>query len=339
MKTILKRNSFFQSELTSKSSVAEKDAIFWKIIIAMIFILLVSFFVSAQTTSFKNDVAVSNFDQETLIFGAASNSVSTISLEKNRMASCQEESPMEPDPHSGYNMALFKTANDITVAAGEQFTLTHITVNISANDGIDQVDVTYYDDEEGFPGSVIGSQSNLIITSQSVVGITSGGRDINVVEMAVDPFVFRGLTSSQATYWIQLKAKNGTNSGNVYWMATRSTMHGNPVAMSLTEWEYPDIAHEGIYTWHGECEVLKVDDHDLPSFEFYPNPTSDLVNVRSEKQIESISLYNIYGHKIMDQRRVGGISSQLSLSSLAAGIYIMKVEVEERTGAYRIIKK
>src|SRR5690606_29703795 len=73
---------------------------------------------------------------------------------------CSEENPNDMTFENGFNCSsatAFMTANDVTVAADEDFTLTKITASIFANGGISNVDVNYYNDASGLPGTLIGS--------------------------------------------------------------------------------------------------------------------------------------------------------------------------------------
>src|SRR5690606_20420801 len=86
---------------------------------------------------------------------------------------CCEENPNDFTFENGFNCAsasAFQTANDVTVAADTDFTLTNITASIFANGGIASVDVNYYADDAGLPGAVIGSQASVTIDSQVVIG-------------------------------------------------------------------------------------------------------------------------------------------------------------------------
>jgi len=61
------------------------------------------------------------------------------------------------------------------------------------------------------------------------------------------------------------------------------------------------------------------------------------MHLSAAKNIESVTVYNLLGQKVM-ATTIGAISSDLNLSGLAAGTYMMKVTVEGQTGTYKIIK-
>jgi hypothetical protein len=84
--------------------------------------------------------------------------------------------------------------------------------------------------------------------------------------------------------------------------------------------------------------LLGADDSTIQGFAYYPNPTSDIVNINAEQNIEFVEIYNMLGQRIIDQR-IGATSSELNISELAIGTYIMKVIIDGETGTYRIIKE
>src|SRR5690554_5081976 len=171
---------------------------------------------------------------------------------------CSEESPNDGTFENGFNVSsttAFKTANDLTVAAGENFTLTNITASIFANGGIANVDVVYYDDMGGLPGTEIGSETAVTIDSQNVIG-TNFGFDVNEIELSVTPFTFDGQEGSDTTYWIELSVTDGGATGSVFWVVTSSTSVGHDAAQFDGGWTINADGMDGVYIWEGDCEPI-----------------------------------------------------------------------------------
>lgn len=80
------------------------------------------------------------------------------------------------------------------------------------------------------------------------------------------------------------------------------------------------------------------DNNDLFGFSYYPNPSSDLVYLQAAKNIESVSVYNLLGQKVL-AAHFGTASYGLDISNLNAGTYIMKVNIQNQIGTYKVIKK
>lgn len=85
-------------------------------------------------------------------------------------------------------------------------------------------------------------------------------------------------------------------------------------------------------------EVLGILDNSLAGFNFYPNPTSDVLNLSANKNIEQVSLFNLLGQKVMVQK-IGATSSNINIGSLATGTYVMEVTVDGKTATYKVTKK
>ena len=177
----------------------------------------------------------------------------------NEGVACSEENPNDSTFENGFNCssaASFKTANDLTVAADEDFTLTNITASIFANGGISNVDVIYYDDNGGLPGAIIGSEISATIDNQSVIG-DNFGFDVNEIEISVDPFIFSGRPGISTKYWIQLSVTDGGSTASVFWVVTSSSMQGSPAAQygedEVWGFDEDNMNMDGVYIWDGIC--------------------------------------------------------------------------------------
>lgn len=93
------------------------------------------------------------------------------------------------------------------------------------------------------------------------------------------------------------------------------------------------------YTYRN-VSVLSVQDFKKNVFTVYPNPTSDVIQFSSDRNLTIISahMYSVFGRLVMD------VSSQdfldtVQISSLDSGIYFIKVASAEGVEIHRIIKK
>ncbi|PHS05811.1 MAG: hypothetical protein COA88_11665 [Kordia sp.] len=85
--------------------------------------------------------------------------------------------------------------------------------------------------------------------------------------------------------------------------------------------------------------TLSVDDLYLTEgFKFYPNPVNNVLNVSAKNTIEKLQIVNMLGQVIKtDSPNMN--TYQLDFSSLSAGIYLVKVSVNNIEGTFRIVKK
>jgi hypothetical protein len=256
------------------------------------------------------------------------------------LAPCTEVNPNDGTFEEGFNCSSassFKAANDLKVNADENFTLNQITASIFANNGIASVDVKYYDDASGLPGSLIGSEFGLTPSSQNVIGINYGF-DVNEIVVDVSPIVFLGQPFVTTKYWIELIVTDGGSTPNVFWVATSSTAIGEPIAQYDTFWGFPNPIFDGVYIWAGECDtILSVGESIGDLVGVYPNPAKDQLFVRipSGIEIQRVKLYDVLGNNT----GIKLINGSMDISQLARGVYLLSVETSKGTINKKVIKR
>ena len=85
-------------------------------------------------------------------------------------------------------------------------------------------------------------------------------------------------------------------------------------------------------------EVVGIADNVLAGFSFYPNPSSDVINITSKATVENISIYNLLGQELLNVS-VNGLSAQIDISGLSAGMYVMKATVDGTQGTFNVVKR
>jgi Secretion system C-terminal sorting domain len=253
---------------------------------------------------------------------------------------CTEENPNDGTFENGFNCSsasVFQTANDLTVAADENFTLSQITASIFANGGIVVVDVTYYEDNSGLPGTIMGSEAAVIPTSQAVIG-SNFGFDVNEIVLDVTPFPFPGQIGTPTTYWVELSVTDGGGTGSVFWVVTSSTAVGNPTAQLDGVWGIPDPLMDGVYIWGGDCEpILAVGDNLAELVQIYPNPVTTRINIDVPANIKilDVALYDILG------KNTGAtlVNGAIDVTNLSRGVYILNVKSDQGTLTQKVIKR
>ncbi|WP_299675150.1 T9SS type A sorting domain-containing protein [uncultured Dokdonia sp.] len=95
----------------------------------------------------------------------------------------------------------------------------------------------------------------------------------------------------------------------------------------------------GNFTMEVTCEeALSVDDNTLEGFNFFPNPAQDVINLDARAGIENVTMFNLLGQKVLEQRVDGLSTYQLNVSTMAKGTYLMQVTSNGKAGVYRVIK-
>jgi len=76
----------------------------------------------------------------------------------------------------------------------------------------------------------------------------------------------------------------------------------------------------------------------IDGFKMYPNPVEDMLNIAAENNIETISIYNLLGQEVL-QVTPSTTTTQVDMSYLPTGAYIVKVQAGEQVGSYNLIKE
>mgnify|MGYP000042639435 CR=1 FL=1 len=93
-----------------------------------------------------------------------------------------------------------------------------------------------------------------------------------------------------------------------------------------------DLNYSAIYG----NEILSNHDFDILSFNVYPNPSSDIINISSEEPINRIKVFDTLGRLVLEQNNP---SSQMDVSSLSTGLLFIKIETDQGTLVKKIIKE
>lgn len=98
-------------------------------------------------------------------------------------------------------------------------------------------------------------------------------------------------------------------------------------------------ANTGNYSLAISCEPnLSVDSAEFNNFNFYPNPAQDRINLDAQQSIEHVTIFNMLGQQVLNQK-VGVANTQLDVSNLASGNYIMQVIIDGQKGVYKVLKQ
>lgn len=84
-------------------------------------------------------------------------------------------------------------------------------------------------------------------------------------------------------------------------------------------------------------EPMSVNDYSFNNFNIYPNPVQNQLNLKSDQIISEVILYNLLGQQLI---KVSPKSqqTQLDVSSLSAGTYILKAVVNGNEKSFKIVK-
>ncbi len=84
--------------------------------------------------------------------------------------------------------------------------------------------------------------------------------------------------------------------------------------------------------------TLSVHGLDNTGFRFYPNPTQNILHISAAEPVNKIQIANISGQVVLD-KTINNTTSQIDISRLPAGVYMLTAVIGDNTGTYRLIKE
>jgi hypothetical protein len=129
------------------------------------------------------------------------------------------------------------------------------------------------------------------------------------------------LSSSQMEQFSQVEAITTFDNGRFY--ISREKVDSNGINLSQKLYEFKD----------DRLKTLSTNEHQLRDLEISPNPTSGIINISNSENIFGLSIYNALGKEVIQQ---SNINSQIDISQLPKGMYLMRVHFKDSS---TIIKK
>lgn len=71
---------------------------------------------------------------------------------------------------------------------------------------------------------------------------------------------------------------------------------------------------------------------------FYPNPVNDVLHLNAKEAIDAVSVYTITGQKVSDLS-VNETNTELNISNLASGVYLVKVASNGSVENLKVVKQ
>lgn len=84
---------------------------------------------------------------------------------------------------------------------------------------------------------------------------------------------------------------------------------------------------------------LGVDDYKEVNLKYSPNPVTDILYIQSDIAMEDLILFDQNGKQILSKSILDSKNTQLDLSDLSTGVYLLKAKVGNQTRVLQIIKK
>ncbi|MFT6126177.1 T9SS type A sorting domain-containing protein [Candidatus Marifrigoribacter sp. Uisw_064] len=83
--------------------------------------------------------------------------------------------------------------------------------------------------------------------------------------------------------------------------------------------------------------ILGINENALEHFSFYPNPSNNSIHVNALQNIEFVSIYNMIGQEVLNEN-IDSIHSEIDISNLSTGTYLMKASINGSIGTFKLLK-
>jgi hypothetical protein len=111
--------------------------------------------------------------------------------------------------------------------------------------------------------------------------------------------------------------------------------NANPNGVAA-DYYYNDLGVDDFFV--EDAPILSADNFDSTSFTAYPNPVNDILNSSYSSEIYSVKVINLLGQEVIS-RKVLNNSTQIDMSNLPAGTYIVNMTIENTIKSIKVIKK
>lgn len=265
---------------------------------------------------------------------------------------------------SGYNFVNWReNGNHVTSQADYTFTVTGDR-NLEARFDIQRFDITATADP-ATGGTVTGGGiynygAVCTLTATANTGYTFVNWTKNGSQVSTDPSYTFNVTASASyvahfninSYTVSVTAdpsNGGTVSGEgIYTYGQRCTIH----AVADTEFAFVNWTENGNHvTSQSDYTFTVTENHsfvahfqstnqveeNILNSQIYPNPFTSTVSIQVEKEIKSISVYDLYG-RLLKNHPVSGTQFELDMSEFAAGVYLLQVDYGDNRSMHQIMK-
>ena len=158
------------------------------------------------------------------------------------------------------------------------------------------------------------------------------GEDGNVTTNSGTSFSGPIIAGAVASLW---QSRPGTPNGQLM-QIVRESAHLFDTPTNEMGYGIPNFE-----TAFNALQVLGVEDELLiNNFAVYPNPVGDRLNISFPEQTQeaTITLYNILGSKVLEQK-VAATNNSIDLASFNAGVYLANIAADGKTNSFKIIKE
>jgi hypothetical protein len=183
----------------------------------------------------------------------------------------------------------------------------------------------------GTPLSGVWNTGDIYFNTDGMTSDTAGG----------DPVAFPFDT------WFQVSVYFDLDAGPTYAMTANGNLHHTTPQPFQTDGVLGAIdffsASGDTMSWIDDMlfqvgPLLAVDDvFAANNFSVYPNPVTDILNIRSANSVDAIAVYDVLG-KLVLSTTPDAISPSIDMSALNSGVYLVRVTIGDASKTVKVIR-
>jgi hypothetical protein len=87
-----------------------------------------------------------------------------------------------------------------------------------------------------------------------------------------------------------------------------------------------------------DASLLSSTAFESTDFRAFPNPVKNVLNLSYDKNISNVAVFNLLGQQVMT-KEISSNQSQIDMSQLSAGTYMVKVTADNQVKTIKVIKE
>ena len=226
-------------------------------------------------------------------------------------------------------------------STGTQTLLSGLTANINIDADTEITTLTLTGPSNawfaiGFGNLDMGGTDVFRTNGSTIVDAYSSGNALPAQDTSQDWNLVSNTVSGSNRTIVATRANNTGDSNDHVFSASAGSLSVIYAKGSSTSYAY----HGGNRGFTTLSVTLGISENKLLSFEMYPNPVSDVLNIQlpSGTDKAEVGVYDYTG-RLVSSKTISSNDSTLDVQKISKGIYIIRVATNNKIGVQRFIKK
>ena len=226
-------------------------------------------------------------------------------------------------------------------STGTQTLLSGLTANINIDADTDITTLTLTGPSNawfaiGFGNLDMGGTDVFRTNGSTIVDAYSSGNALPAQDSSQDWTLVSNTVSGSNRTIVATRANNTGDSDDHIFSASAGSLSVIYAKGTSTSYAY----HGGNRGFTTLSVTLGISENKLLSFEMYPNPVSDVLNIQLPTGTDKaeVGVYDYTG-RLVSTKTVSSNDSTLDVQNISKGIYIIRVATNSKIGVQRFIKK